>query len=321
MKEIVIANMMRTKNKQSFFALHQIQSKIQAIDPDIKIEFHILWDNKDEYGSADNEKWSKLIDSEIKNVHSYSRSFFVDYVKRLYKLDYTNLFETWPPIYHMLIAHYLRRALCKDYYLIYDDDILINDDFKHITDLIVDHVPVLIAEPMNSNCDKALFPRLLNLYGDDFYHNYKHRNPNLQGFNAGFQGIDLSMYDEYLSVDRFKLMLDLFEYKSVLDKDGKEFFGPERFLIDTQQQSFFGLMNVTLSQKNPHILDPNLYYVIPNFGHHPVFGELSPDQEMGGWKPALQSRVTHFIGHTQGKGKPKVFLDKVDEYLITNSFL
>lgn len=116
-------------------------------------------------------------------------------------------------------------------------------------------------------------------------------------------------------------MLDLFEYKSVLDKDGKEFFGPERFLIDTQQQSFFGLMNVTLSQKNPHILDPNLYYVIPNFGHHPVFGELSPDQEMGGWKPALQSRVTHFIGHTQGKGKPKVFLDKVDEYLITNSFL
>jgi hypothetical protein len=37
MKNIIISNMMRCKNKQSFFALHQIQNKIHKIDPSINI--------------------------------------------------------------------------------------------------------------------------------------------------------------------------------------------------------------------------------------------------------------------------------------------
>ncbi len=45
MKEIVVSNLMRAKNKQSFFALHQLQSKIKSLYPDVRIEFHILWDN------------------------------------------------------------------------------------------------------------------------------------------------------------------------------------------------------------------------------------------------------------------------------------
>ena len=46
--EIVISNMMRAKNKQSFFALHQIQSKIKALYPNAKVDFHILWDDTNE---------------------------------------------------------------------------------------------------------------------------------------------------------------------------------------------------------------------------------------------------------------------------------
>jgi hypothetical protein len=320
-KEIVISNMMRAKNKQSFFALHQIQSKIKALYPDVHVEFHILWDNIAEGDLGDNERWSDLIDQEILNLNSYNKLFFVNYVKDYYGLDYQEKFDTWKAVYFVIMAQYLRRVKLKHYYLIYDDDVLINDNFKLITDLIIDQVPVLLSEPMNSNCDKVMFQYLVNIFGDEFYHLYQQRNPNFLGFNAGFQGIDLSIYDEFLSKDRFKFLLDSFEYKSVLDEDGKEFFGPDRFLIDTQQQSFFGLMNTTLSQKDPHILDPTTYYVIPNFGRHPVFGELHPDQEMGGWGPALQSKITHFIGHTQGKGKPKQFLDRVDQYLKSNKFI
>lgn len=321
MKEIVVSNLMRAKNKQSFFALHQLQSKIKSLYPDVRIEFHILWDNIAEGDLGDNDKWSQLIDQHIENLYSYDKEFFDNYVTEFYDLDYIDNFKTWKAAYFIVMAHYLRRVKLKHYYLIYDDDILINDNFKHICDLILNNIPVLISEPLNANCDKVLFPKLVEQFGQGFYEIYLKRNPQVQGFNAGFQGIDLSIYDEFLSKDRFQFILDLFNYASVRDENGEEFFGPERFLIDTQQQSFFGLMNTVFSKKEPYILDPEKYFVIPNFGYHPKYGELSPDNELNGWGPALESRITHFIGHTQGKGKPKVFLDRVDEYLKENNFL
>jgi len=312
---------MRAKNKQSFFALHQIQSKIKALHPDVHLEFHILWDNIEEGDLGDNDKWSGLIDSEIDNLYSYDKKFFIDYIQEFYDADYSDKLSTWKAGFFVVMAHYLRRVMLKHYYLIYDDDILINDDFSHICDQLLNHTPVMITEPMNASCDKVLFQKLCGVFGDGFYHVYQQRNPSFYGFNAGFQGIDLSIYDDFLSRDRFLSILDLFEYKSVLDENGKEFFGQERFMIDTQQQSFFGLMNTVLSKQAPHILNPEEYYVIPNFGTHPKFGDLDPSQELGGWGPALQSKITHFIGHTQGKGKPKEFLDRVDDYLKVNKFI
>lgn len=322
-KKIVISNLMRAKNKQSFFALHQIQSKILALYPDIDLHFHILWDSYDnEMNYQEEEPWSNLIDSEIKNVHSYSKSFFNNYVKHFYNLDYEQKFSKFKAIYHVLMAHYLRRVKLEDYYLIYDDDILINDDFKHITDLMLERIPVGLTEPTNFGCDKVLLTKLLNLFGKDFQTIYLARNPKAYGFNAGFQGIDLSIYDNFLSADRFKVLLDLFEYSGVFDEDGKEIWGQKRFEIDTQQQSFFGLMNTVLSKKPIHILDPEEYYVIPNFGYHPKFGNLDPsDKPDEGWRAAFASRITHFIGHTQGRGKPKPFLERVEDYLKQKNYL
>jgi hypothetical protein len=318
--EIVISNMMRAKNKQSFFALHQIQSKIKALYPDVKIDFHILWDDTNELNLQKEQKWSDLMDKEIECLTSYSKDFFDDYVKNIYGLDYIEKFNKYKAIYFVVMAHYLRRVLCKDYYMIYDDDILINDNFKHITDLMLDKIPVLISEPVNTNCDKVLANKLVDTFGNEFVQIYTQRNPQFKGFNAGFQGIDLTMYDNFLSTDRFQMILDLFDYKTIYDEDGKEIWGPERFIIDTQQQSFFSLMNIVLSKKEPHILDEKEYYVVPNWGKHPVEGTFDSEDEFNGWGLNLQSRITHFIGHTLGKGKPKQFLDKVDEYLINNYF-
>jgi hypothetical protein len=75
---------MRAKNKQSFFALHQIQTKIKNLYPDVRLEFHILWDNIAEGDLGDNEKWANLIDSKIENVHSYDKEFFDNYVQEFY---------------------------------------------------------------------------------------------------------------------------------------------------------------------------------------------------------------------------------------------
>jgi hypothetical protein len=86
-------------------------------------------------------------------------------------------------------------------------------------------------------------------------------------------------------------------------------------VIDTQQQSFFSCMNILKSKNDPYILDPLTCYVAPNFGEHPVFGIMTQDDGYDGWLICLKSKISHFIGHTHGKGKPKPFLDKVDEYL------
>ena len=318
--EIVISNMMRAKNKQSFFALHQIQSKIKTLYPEAKVDFHILWDDTNELNLQEEKKWSNLIDKEIECLTSYSKDFFNNYIENIYGLNYIEKFNKYKAIYFVVMAHYLRRVLCKDYYMIYDDDILINNDFKHITDLMLDKIPVLISEPVNVNCDKVLADKLVKTFGNEFAQIYSERNPQFKGFNAGFQGIDLSIYDNFLSTDRFQMILDLFDYKTIYDKDGKEIWGTERFIIDTQQQSFFSLMNVVLSKKEPHILDDSEYYVVPNWGEHPVHGTFDSEDEFGGWGLNLKSHITHFIGHTLGKGKPKQFLEKVDEYLINNNF-
>lgn len=322
MRKIVVSNLMRAKNKQSFFALHQIQSKIKALYSDVEVHFHILWDSDNELALQDEKKWSDLIDSEIEILNSYDKNFFNEYVKEYYDLDYEEKFKLWKPIYFVLMAHYLRRVKLEHHYLIYDDDILINDDFKHITDLLLDRVPIGITEPANSNCDKVMFNTFLELYGTEFRDVYLSRNPKCLGLNAGFQGIDLSIYDTFLSSDRFKTLLDTFQYQSIYDENGEEIWDNRRFFIDTQQQSFMGLMNTVLSKKDIHILDPEKYFVVPNFGPHPKYGQLDPNDEPdGGWRWGLDSKITHFIGHTRGKGKPKQFLDRVDDYLTKNKFM
>jgi len=322
MNKIVVSNLMRAKNKQSFFALHQLQSKIRSVYPDVQIDFHILWDNENELNLKDEEYWSNLIDNKIENLYSYNKTFFDNYVEEYYGLDYKDKFKLWKPIYFILMAHYLRRVKLEHYYLIYDDDVLINDDFKHITDLLIERIPFGITEPVNPGCDKVLFKKLLDLYGIDFQNIYLTRNPKALGFNAGFQGMDLSIYDNFLSTDRFELLLNIFEYQSIYDENGNEIWDNRRFFIDTQQQSFMGLMNTAISKKDIHILDPEKYFVVPNFGPHPKYGQLDPDDEPdGGWRWGLDSKITHFIGHTRGKGKPKQFLDRVDQYLIENKFM
>jgi hypothetical protein len=321
MSKVIISNAMRCKNKQSFFALYQIQNKIHKLNPNVDVEFHIMWDSDSTVAErTDDPKWASLIDKYIPNIQSYTRQFFKDYVSDNYGFTDTDKFDVWFPAYHISMGHYLRRVKMLDYYLIYDDDVLLNDDFSLVLDLMLNKIPVLLSEPMNTACDKVMFNTLLELYGPEFINRYRERNPYGFGFNAGFQGIDLSIYDHFLSVDRFLHMMSMFDMRSAINQDGTEVLGNERFLLDTQQQSFFSLLNVVLARNTPHILNPNEYFVAPNFGRHPVYGDLSPDGPMDGWTACLKSKISHFIGHTFGKGKPRVLLNIIDDYLKNEGF-
>ena len=325
MNKIVIANSYRCKNKQSFFAIHQIVNKIRSYKPDCKIDYHIIWDTNPE-GEVDNINWDEKINaiaSDTVSIYSYDQTFFSNYAVKEYNIqpELIAKFKKYPAIYFVLMAHYLRKIKQEECCLIYDDDIIINYDFHDIIDYIINKQSILIVEIANANCDKVLFTKLNELYSEEFIHIYKLRNPNLFGFNSGFQCIDLSLFDEFINTDNFQLLLNIFDYSGIFDNEGKEIWGPNRFLIDTQQQSFFGIMNVVKSRANPIILNPHQYFVVPNWGVSPIHGPINIDNEFQGWDIALKSKITHFIGHTQGKGKPKIFLQLVDKYLEENKLL
>jgi hypothetical protein len=133
------------------------------------------------------------------------------------------------------------------------------------------------------------------------------------------------MYEDFLEPEYFKFLLELFDYKGIYDENGNEITGPERSSIDTQQQSFFGIMNIIRSKTQPHILNPTEYFVCPNWGYHPIYGDINTGNEYDGWDINMKSKVVHFIGHTVLDGiyygKPKVYHGLVDEYLKKHNLL
>ena len=315
MKEkLIISNLYRAKNKISYFAFHQAIKRL----PEFDIEFHALWDDP-EY----KDEWTDKFDSLQCKIVSYTKEQLNEYCLNLgiEKEFIDTKFINFKAIYILLLAHYLRKQLGFTYYLIYDDDIILKEDIKELKYLLKNKIPCLLVECMNSGCDKSLINKIIKMYPGS-YERYQQINPQHYGFNGGFQGIRLEIYDDFLDSKGFKELLDIFNYKGIYDENGKERIGEERTIIDTQQQSFFSIMNQIATTKAPHMLPYPDYYCCPNWGTHPYYGEIDPENEYGGWDIALKSKIVHFIGHTVMHGieygKPKIYHKLVDKYLNTN---
>jgi hypothetical protein len=313
---LVIANMYRAKNKSAFFAMHQATTILHEFD----IEFHILWDDtefSDEWTDKINQSGFKIVDYTKEQLNEYCLEYGVPQ-------DLIDKFPKFKAVYFIIHGHYLKSKSITDYYLIYDDDIILKEDLTDFKYCLANKIHCLICEPLNAGCDKSMANVLLNLYEDSFEH-YKSINPHLLGFNAGIQGISLDMYEDFLTPEYFVFLLNLFNYNGIYDENGKEITGPERTMIDTQQQSFFSVMGIIRSKVRPVILNPNEYFVCPNWGYHPLFGELNPENEYGGWDINMKSKIVHFIGHTVLEGvyygKPKQYHKMVDEYLKKHNLI
>tara|TARA_R110000868_G_scaffold65400_2_gene195748 strand:+ start:410 stop:1363 length:954 start_codon:yes stop_codon:yes gene_type:complete len=313
---LVISDMYRAKNKTAFFAIHQALTKFNMFE----IEFHILWDDV-----AYRDEWSDKIDQLNCKIVPYTKPMLDGYC-----LDYgipkhtVDNFKKFNSIYFIIHAHYLKKHNITDYYLIYDDDIILGKGLEELIHCLENKIPCLISEPMNPGCDKTLANTLIPLYPGS-YEYYMQVNPNVYGFNAGFQGISLDMYDDFMEPEYFNFLLELFNYSGIYDSNGVELTGPERSAIDTQQQSFFGIMNIIRSKTIPHILNPLEYFVCPNWGVHPLYGNIDTTNEFDGWDVNMKSKIVHFIGHTVLKGvyygKPRVYGELVDEYLKKHNLI
>lgn len=314
--KLVISNMYRAKNKSAFFAMHQAITILKEFD----IEFHILWDDPDY-----SDEWTEKIEKLGCKIFDYTKEQLNQYcIDSGISTDLIDKFPKFKAIYFIIHGHYLKSKGITDYYLIYDDDIILREDIHEFKHCLSNKIPCLICEPLNAGCDKSMGNILLNMYDNSFDY-YRSINPHLLGFNAGIQGISLDMYEDFLEPEYFNFLLNMFNYNGIYDVNGKEITGPERTMIDTQQQSFFGIMNIIRSKTKPVILNPHEYFVCPNWGHHPLFGELNPENEYGGWDVNMKSKVVHFIGHTVLEGvyygKPKQYHKMVDEYLKKHNLI
>jgi len=307
---LVISDMYRAMNKTAFFAIHQALTRFSEFD----IEFHILWDDV-----VYADEWTNKIKELNCNLISYTKEQLDQYcIENQVPAETIAKFVNFKAVYFVIHGHLLRKKGITNYYLIYDDDVILREDIDELRHCLRNKIPCLVAEPMNAGCDKSMANILINMY-EGSYEYYTRINPQHLGFNAGFQGISLDMYDDFMEPDYFNYLLNLFSYDGILDADGKEITGFERTKIDTQQQSFFSIMNIIRSKTPAHILNPTDYYTCPNWGYHPIYGDINTSSELDGWEINLKSKVVHFIGHSVFNevyyGKPRVFDNLVDEYL------
>tara|TARA_R110001583_G_scaffold64211_1_gene186809 strand:- start:208 stop:1158 length:951 start_codon:yes stop_codon:yes gene_type:complete len=314
--KLIISNMYRAKNKTTFFAFHQIINRLSDFD----IEIHAVWDDP-EY----TDEWTNKFDTLNCKIVSYTKEQLNEYcLNRGINQTYIDKFPNFKAIYILLIAYYLRRELKYDYYLIYDDDIIIKEDVDELRYCLREQIPCFLVESNNNTGDKSLITDLMKIY-PGAYDRFIQQNPQKNGYNAGFMGIRLEIYDDFLENDEFEELLDLFDFNGVIDKEGNEILRAQRTKIDTQQQSFFSFMNQVNTIKPPLMLPYPDYFICPNFGTHPRYGKINPNDGFDGWGINMKSKIIHFIGHSFINGiyygKPKAFNDLVDEYLKENNLI
>jgi hypothetical protein len=282
MNKIPVARLWHKKGKLEYYTMFQLKKHF----PNFEFEFHIILDQPDY-----KDEWSEKIDKLQYKCYWYSKEDINNYLKNsgYGTEELISKIPNFIHFYHILINHYLRRIFSYDYVLNIEYDVLFNsDNLTQLENYLENKTPFGITEPHNPGCDKALAQHLSNLFQQNVV---KYQNI---GINAGFQGINLKIFDEFLNPTTFNLLLNCFDFSGIYNEDRTEKTGWARTILDTQEQSFHSLMNAT--SPNHQLLNPNEYYVFTYW----------VDMEY-----LKKSKVIHFIGHE----KPKEMFDMIDKNL------
>lgn len=283
MKNIAIARLWHKKGKLEYFCIKQLLEYF----PDINFDWHIVLHSYDY-----TDEWSEKIDKLPINITWYSTQDMLNYIMECDYAD-TEIIDKIPNFvhfYHIIIFHYLRRVLRYEYALSYEYDIIFNSyELSELHNCIINKIPFGISEPSNSNCDKALYQQLSNLFQTNILEGSSYANI---GINAGFQGMNLKLFDNFMNSNTFRDLLTCFNFSGIYNEQGNEKTGWERTVIDTQEQSFHSLLNRACSN-NFKLLSPDQYYFYPSY--------LSLDI-------MYKSKVLHYFGHT----KPVEMLDTIE---------
>jgi len=283
MKNVAIARLWHKKGKLEYFCIKQLLEYF----PYMEFDWHIVLHSPDY-----TDEWSEKIDKLPINITWYSTQDMLDYLKECDYAgeDLTSKVSNFVHFYHIIIFHYLRRVLRYEYALAYEYDIIFNSyELTELRDCIENKVPFGISEPANSGCDKALHQQLSSLFQTDILQSDLYANV---GVNAGFQGMNLKLFDNFLNSNTFRELLTCFNFSGIYDEQGIEKQGWERTVIDTQEQSFHSILNRVCSD-NYKLLSPEQYYFYPSYLSLEVM---------------FKSKVLHYFGHT----KPEEMLNTIE---------
>jgi hypothetical protein len=287
MSKVPIARLWHKKGKLEYFCIQQMIKTF----PNIDFDWHIVLHSPDHI-----DEWSKKIDELPIKATWYSTKDMLNYAKDCGYItnDFDSKISNFVHFYHIIIFHYLRRVLRYDYALAYEYDIIFNsNELEELEDCIKNKIPFGICEPANSNCDKALINQLNKLFGTDI----ANMTPYFEfGINAGFQGMNLKLFDNFMNPSTFIDLLNCFDFSGIYKEDGSEKIEYERTIIDTQEQSFHSLLNRLFSD-NFHLLTPRTYYFYPSYL------DLNIQKK---------SKILHYFGHT----KPKEMIDFIENKLV-----
>jgi hypothetical protein len=282
MNKIPIARLWHRKGKLEYYTMLQLHKHF----PNLEFEYHIVLDQHNFQ-----DEWSEKIDNLPVKCFWYSKEDMHSYLKNSNygNNDLIAKIPNFVHFYHILINHYIRRVYSYDYSLMIEYDVIFNsEDLSQLEEFLTNKIPFGIVEPANPGCDKALAQQLSQIFGQNIT-----KYPTI-GINAGFKGLNLKIFDEFLNPSTFNILLNIFDFSGIYNEDGTEKTGWTRTTIDTQEQSFHSLMNAL--SPDYQLLDPAHYYVFPYW----------VDMDY-----LIKSKVIHFIGHE----KPQAMVDIIDTKL------
>ena len=152
-------------------------------------QFFIIWDRYDPDAAVDFLRYHQLRPIEKDHLFDFAvQTFGVD--KSVIATDCRH----FPLLLRILMAIYLRKAIGLDYCIMTDNDIFFFDPISEVVTLSATHTPFLIQETGAADT----LPEITDYITRSLRKAIRYVPPSKgRGYNAGFCGLDLSVFDAF----------------------------------------------------------------------------------------------------------------------------
>jgi hypothetical protein len=185
----------RTRTPHNFMGLfHTNDFRSHSLLRDLEanfgeIQFFIVWDQYDVEMAAHFARYRQL--------RPVAREQLFDFVSQRFGVGRDVLVKdcrAFPLLLRILLAIYLRQAVGIDYCIMTDNDIFFFEPIPEIVDLSAAHVPFLIQETGAADT----MPEITEYITGHLRKEIRYVPPSKgRGYNAGFCGLDLSVFDTF----------------------------------------------------------------------------------------------------------------------------
>jgi hypothetical protein len=234
----------RTRSLHCFMALFQTNDfRSHSLLRDLEanfgdFQFFIVWDQYNARAAAEFARYQQL--------RPIAKEQLFDFITQHFDVNRDALVRdcrAFPLLLRILLAIYLRRAVGIDYCIMTDNDIFFFEPIPEVVGLSATQTPFLIQETGAAD----ILPEITEYITRYVRKDIRYVPPTKgRGYNAGFCGLDLSVFDAF----------------------DRQTFGP---LLDTlrqmpqwwREQAFFVNMTFT-SPKAVHTFDRDRYFFLPH---------------------------------------------------------